>query len=262
MRYCKEFLGRKLRFRVRNGIFENRRTQVQRFNYICKPFFIMKRYLLVLIFIGTSTLGYSQLMEAGVFIGGSNYIGDIGSTTYVNPNKIAIGGVAKFNWTPRIAFRGTLIYSRIHADDAKSNTSFRQNRGLSFSNSVLEGALGIEFSFYKYNMSKLGYRSTPYIIAQVGASNYSIVGADGTEKRTTSLVLPVGIGYKMPLARNVGIAFESSVRYTFKDVIDGNNHSLPASSFGNPNSDDWYVFTGISIVYAFGRPGCYKDHLF
>ncbi|MCK0129929.1 DUF6089 family protein [Flavobacteriaceae bacterium F08102] len=222
----------------------------------------MKKYLLIIFFIGTSTIGYSQLIEAGLFMGGSNYIGDIGSTTYVNPNRLAIGAVAKYNWTPRIAFRGTLIYTSLHANDAKSNTPFRQNRNLRFTNSLLEGALGIEFSYYKYNMSKLGYRSTPYIIAQIGASNYSIVGSDGVQKRNTSLVLPLGVGYKMPLARNIGIAFESSFRYTFKDDIDGNNHSLPSANFGNPNSDDWYVFTGISVVYAFGRPGCYKDHLF
>ncbi len=66
----------------------------------------------------------------------------------------------------------------------------------------------------------------------------------------------------MKLARNIGIALETSFRYTFKDVIDGNNHEIPDFDFGNPNTDDWYVFTGISVVYAFGRPGCYKDNSF
>lgn len=222
----------------------------------------MKKQLLILIIICSSNLGYAQLIEAGAFIGGSNYIGDIGSTQYINPNRIAVGGIVKFNWTPRIAFRGTAIFTRLHAADAKSDTQFRRGRGLQFSNSVIEGALGIEFSFFKYNMSKTGYTKTPYIIAQIGASNYSIRGDDGAKKRVTSIVIPVGVGYKMPIYRNIGIAFETSVRYTFKDVIDGNNHALPSASFGNPNSDDWYVFTGISVVYAFGRPGCYKDHLF
>ena len=29
----------------------------------------------------------------------------------------------------------------------------------------------------------------------------------------------------------------------FKDGIDGNNHTIPERSFGNPNSNDWYVFS-------------------
>ncbi|RPD95974.1 hypothetical protein EGM88_10925 [Aureibaculum marinum] len=220
----------------------------------------MRQRLLVYIFIFVTSVSSAQLYEAGAFIGGSNYIGDIGSEYYIQPNRIAIGGIAKFNFTPRITFRATGLYTRLHDDDVRAQSNFRQNRGLKFRNSILEASLGVEFSFFKYSLNKTGFTQTPYIIAQIGAVNYSSVNDDGNKTRTTSLVLPVGIGYKMKLMENVGIAFESSIRYTFKDNIDGNNHNLvgnPNHTFGNPNSDDWYVFTGITIVYAFGRPGCY-----
>ena len=39
--------------------------------------------LLFLIFILNS--GYSQNNEIGIFFGGTNYIGDVGPTTYINP---------------------------------------------------------------------------------------------------------------------------------------------------------------------------------
>ena len=220
----------------------------------------MKKQFLIYIFTLTTTVVSAQLFEAGAFLGGSNYVGDIGSTIYINPNRIAIGGIAKFNYTPRITFRGTMIYTRLHASDNKAQSSFRQNRvpPLLFSNSIVEGSLGIEFSFFKYSLSKVGYTHTPYIIAQIGAVNYSVNSINAEKKRVTSLVFPFGIGYKMKLARNIGIAFETSFRYTFKDVIDGNNHEIPGLDFGSANSDDWYTFTGITIVYAFGRPGCYS----
>ena len=220
----------------------------------------MKKQFLISLFILTTSVVTAQLYEVGAFLGGSNYIGDIGQTTYINPNTIAIGGVAKFNYTPRITFRGTLIYTNLQSNDADSNNNFRRNRqpSLGFKNRILEGAIGIEFSFFKYSLSKVGYTHTPYIIAQVGAVNYASVSEDATTKRVTSMAFPFGVGYKMKLAQNVGIAFETSFRYTFKDVIDGNNHEIPGFDFGDPNNDDWYVFTGITVVYAFGRPGCYK----
>jgi len=228
------------------------------FIYICKPFLKMKKQFLFYIFILTTSVVSSQLYEIGGFLGGSNYIGDIGSTQYINPNTLALGGVAKFNWTPRITVRGTMIYTKLQGDDSKSDNDFRINRGRSFKNNILDAALGIEFSFFKYSLSKIGFSQTPYIIAQIGAVNYSQISDDATTKRITSLVIPFGLGYKMKLAQNVGIALETSVRYTLKDNIDGNNHNVGAPyDFGNPNSDDWYVFTGITVVYAFGRPGCY-----
>ena len=219
----------------------------------------MRKRLLFNIFILITSISSAQLYEAGVFLGGSNYIGDIGSEYYIQPNRIAIGGVAKFNYTPRITFRATGLYTRLSDNDSRAQSSVRQDRGLQFRNSILEAALGVEFSFFKYSLNKTGFTQTPYIIAQVGAVNYSTIGPDGGKKRTTSVVFPIGLGYKMKLMENVGIALETSFRYTFKDVIDGNNHEIDDSrfTFGNPNSDDWYVFTGITIVYAFGRPGCY-----
>ncbi len=220
----------------------------------------MKKQFLVYIFTLTASIASAQMFEVGGFLGGSNYIGDVGSTKYINPNRIAIGGIAKFNWKPQITFRGTLMYSRLYASDIKAESAFRRNRRptLKFRNSIVEGSIGIEFSFFKYNLSRRGHTQTPYIIAQIGAVNYSIVSKNSEKKRVTSLVFPLGAGYKMQLVRNVGIAFETSFRYTFKDVIDGNNHEIPGLDFGSANNDDWYVFTGITLVYAFGRPGCYS----
>ncbi len=220
----------------------------------------MKKQFLFYILLIITSISSAQLYEVGLFLGGSNYVGDIGSEFYIEPNRIAVGGIAKFNFSPRITFRGTAIYSKIHDNDIHAQSNFRKNRGLSFSNTLVEGSLGIEFSFFKYSLSKTGFMQTPYIIAQIGAANYTVVSKDAKVKRVSSMVLPIGVGYKMKLAENISIALETSFRYTFKDVMDYNNHAIvgdPEYTFGNPKSDDWYVFTGITITYAFGRPGCY-----
>ena len=47
----------------------------------------------------------AQIHEIGVFLGGSNYIGDIGPTTYVAPNNLAFGLLYKWNKSARHSWR-------------------------------------------------------------------------------------------------------------------------------------------------------------
>jgi hypothetical protein len=219
----------------------------------------MKKQILGILFSLCSMVSFAQINEIGVFLGGSNYIGDIGRTNYIYPNNYAIGGIYKWNMHPHYSLRSTFTYAKISADDTDSENSFREFRGLNFTNTVLELSAGIEYHFFKYNLSKIGFTHTPYIIVEAGVANY-----DTREKgRTFNFMMPFGLGYKTKLARNVGIAFETTFRYTFKDDIDGYPNDPESINIQiNPDNNDWYVFTGITIVYAFGRPGCYTGHFF
>ena len=224
----------------------------------------MKKHILVFVFLLSSLGSFAQINELGVFLGGSNYIGDIGSTRYIWPNDYAIGGIYKWNMNPHFTIRATYTYAKISGDDAKSGNSFREARGLAFSNSLHELAGGIEYHFFKYSLSKIGYTQTPYIIIEAAVANY----ATRDDGRIFNFTVPFGFGYKTKLATNVGIAFETSFRYTFRDDIDGYPTYANVDVDGNPidvdgsiqinaNNNDWYVFTGITIVFAFGREGCY-----
>ena len=73
------------------------------------------------------------------------------------------------------------------------------------------------------------------------------------------------------------MSFETGFRYTNTDYIDYNvgeftdrfkeslaDGSLDGSEYnkrvyGNTSNKDWYVVTGISLTYSFGRPACYCD---
>ncbi len=230
---------------------------------------MMKKTLFTFSFLLSFCINFAQINEAGVFLGGSNYIGDIGRTNYIYPNNYAVGAIYKWNMHPQYSIRATYTYSKVSGDDIKSNNSFRQFRGLRFENSVHELAAGIEYHFFKYNLSKIGHTHTPYIIIEAAIANYSKVEYESTingsvaiNKRTFNFALPFGIGYKTKLAPNVGIALETSFRYTFNDQIDGYPQILDGAEINYSNGNDWYVFTGITIVYAFGRPGCYSGNDF
>ena len=95
----------------------------------------MKYLAAVILLIGCSLTSLSQTYEIGGFLGGSNYIGDIGKTNYIAPNNLAFGGIFKWNRSARHSFRGTIILSDISGDDAESSEERRKQRGYSFKNS-------------------------------------------------------------------------------------------------------------------------------
>lgn len=221
----------------------------------------MVKKILFIALLGITSITNAQIYEAGIFIGGSNYIGDVGSEYYIAPNNFAVGVIYKYNLNSRIALRGTFTYTQIKADDTKSKNAARKLRGLSFTNSIKELAIGTEFSFFEYGN---GYKnnSTPYILLEFAAFNYNIVSNETAPnqynyKNETSYSIPLGLGYKTKLGYNVALGLEIGARYTFVDDIDYNNKSITSLQFGNPNSNDWYVFSGINLVYTFGRPACY-----
>ena len=215
---------------------------------------MMKKIVFVILIFCCSNSIFAQINEAGIFLGGSNYIGDIGRTNFIYPNSFAIGGLYKWNMHPHYSLRASYIYSKVTANDADSKNSFRKYRGLDFSNDVHEFTAGIEYHFFKYSLGKTGYTNTPYLFFEAGAVNYG--NPDGG--RSFNFAMPFGAGFKTILAPNVGIGFETGFRYTFKDDIDGYPNDLTSTNIQiNPNNNDWYVFTGITVVFAFGREGCY-----
>ena len=223
----------------------------------------MKKYIFFIAFICLTTRSEGQVNEVGIFIGGSNYIGDIGSEYYINPNDLMGGLIYKWNFNPRIALRGTFTYAQISADDDDATNSERLNRGLRFNNSIKELAFGFEFNYFEYNLDDYRQTHTPYLLFEVAAFNYNVVSEEtGPQeydyKSKTSFAIPFGIGYKTKLFQDFAIALELRMRYTFEDDLDYNNQEINSLQFGNPNSDDWYMLTGISIVYSFGRPACYS----
>jgi len=221
----------------------------------------MEKKFLFIVFLWMTSITSAQIHEAGVFIGGSNYIGDLGSEYYIAPNDFAVGVIYKYNLNPRIALRGTFTYAQITADDTKSKNAARKLRGLNFTNTIKELAIGTEFSFFEYgNGSK--NNSTPYILLEFAAFNYKVAKNEVAPnqynyKNETSYSIPFGLGYKTKLGYNIALGLEVGVRYTFKDNLDYNNKVIPSLQFGNPDNNDWYVFSGINLVYTFGRPACY-----
>ncbi|NDP26077.1 MAG: hypothetical protein GZ087_01430 [Flavobacterium sp.] len=205
----------------------------------------------------------AQIHEIGVFVGGSNYIGDVGSTTYISPNKPAMGLLYKWNKSPRLAYRFSINGAYIYANDIDSNEPGRNLRGFHFRNSIKEVSLGLEFNFFDFNLHEVERKYTPYVHSGLSyfrshdayLSSGQIVMLD---HHSGALAIPMTLGIKSNVFPHVILAMEIGARYTFTDNLDGSNPKDEIfPKFGNINNNDWYVFSGLTLTYTFGNKPCY-----
>lgn len=227
----------------------------------------MKRFLVVLLICVFAEMD-AQSYEIGVFAGGANTIGDVGRTNYILPSDIAIGGIFKWNRAKRYAWRASMIYGKFTADDAKSNLESRQQRGFVAKNSVLEASAGLEFNFVEYNLHKLGPAFTPYLYTGLTYFRYDYNYFDAGQmidvgQKDGNFAIPMTVGAKLRLNPFLILGAEIGARYTFTDNLDASNpkklnvsQQLENLTFGNIFSDDWYVFSGLTLTYTFGRKPC------
>lgn len=207
----------------------------------------------------------AQIHEIGVFLGGSNFIGDVGKTNYISPNELAIGILYKWNKSPRHSYRFSYTQSKISGNDLDSEVPGRNQRGYKFENNIKEISAGLEFNFFDFNLHEiLKKKITPYVYSGLVYFAYDeLYVINGVTKKDYSegaLAIPMIVGVKSNVFENLVVGFEVGARYTFTDNLDGSlpkNKNLESLKFGNINSNDWYVFTGFTITYTFGEKPCY-----
>jgi hypothetical protein len=228
----------------------------------------MRFYTVLFLVLFSPFFMQSQTYEIGGFLGMANYIGDVGKTTYIAPATPVFGGLFKWNRSPRHSFRGSITFAQIQGDDSKSKDAKRVERGYKFENSLVELTLGLEYTFWEFSMYSGQPAHTPYLFTGISYFRYNSLAKRSDDViiengKAGSVAIPMVVGYKATLGTNFVIAAEIGARYTFTDNLDGSNPNKVKGefqdnlSFGNINNNDWYVFTGITLTFTFGRKPCY-----
>ncbi len=217
----------------------------------------------------------AQTYEIGVQLGRTNFVGDVGNTTIIRPIDTGFGLIARWNRSKRHSFRASLSYLSISADDDNASGERRQARSFEFENSVKELSIGIEYTFWEWDLHSGEKQTTPYLYTGINAISYgdlALTPAPDRELRafddTFGVAIPIVLGVKTNIGRHFVMSFELGARYAFTDNLDGSNptnldlSSVPGGSgtilnFGNANNNDWYFFNAISLTYTFGRRPCY-----
>ena len=157
------------------------------------------------------------------------------------------------------------MYGSLKADDAESDDESRQVRGYAFSTNMLEAGVGIEYTFWDFNLHEsFNKPATPYLHTGIKAFTHDIYwprnGRLDSFDNEFDFAIPLTLGFKFALGTSLIAGAEITANYTFIDHMDGSvqeaNPDRPPY-FGNRSNDDWYMFTGITLTYTFGRRPCY-----
>jgi hypothetical protein len=226
----------------------------------------------------------AQILETGVFVGSSYYLGDINPGMHFSQSRPAFGVVARYNYGNRWAIRANLLFGRVLAKDSISGDKLR---GLSFQSNITEFSALVEFNFLPYETGNDKMKYTPYIFGGIGlfffnptdisGNNLRKKGTEGQKENNLyslrGVTIPFGLGFKYSLTEKIGLGLEWGMRKTFTDYIDDVSTTYyldaatskdpnlkfsdptllhkPGQERGNPNTNDWYNFFGLSVTYKF-----------
>lgn len=105
-------------------------------------------FLIPLFFLAQNVMG--QRLELGLFLGGSNYQGDLASSQYkvvVKQINVAFGGYLKYHFNESWALKLQVLSTELEADDANSSIQAIKQRNLRFFSPLLDASLRMEWHF-------------------------------------------------------------------------------------------------------------------
>lgn len=227
-----------------------------------KSFVIKTRDLFLIVFLLSVNFSFSQLYETGISYGKSNFIGDVGETTFVNPTDDAYGIIFKWNRSPRHSYRFSYFKSKLSANDLESKDPRRIERAYNFNTPINEFSMGMEFNFFDFDLHDKNTLFSPYLFSGLVYTSIQeqllINDQIQTLNKSKSFFgLPMLVGFKNRMYNNLIFFIEIGARYTFTDEIDGNFNRENDFNFGNLNNNDWYLFSNFGVTYTFGKNPCY-----
>jgi len=248
----------------------------------------MKKSLLIPVFALSGMMAFAQTAEVGLFGGLSYYLGDINPGIHFLAPKPAYGAVARVNLDSRWVIKANAYRGEIKGDDSQGQTN--DQRGLKFESKITDISLTAEFNFFDYYTGSRRNIISPYIFGGIGMVIFNPV-ADGIELRIigtegqnigfdgrkpynkVAFSIPFGLGVKYSINKRLCLAAEWGLRKSFTDYLDDVSTTYyldgpeitdpeellsdptqlhqPYQERGNPETNDWYNFTGITLTYKF-----------
>lgn len=179
--------------------------------------------------------------ELGFFLGGTNFIGDVGNYGIHMPQGLVVGANYRHQFDYHYGIRGQFHFGQIANDDANSNMPDRMFRNLHFRSNIYEGSIIGEVNFFEYKAGSRRKNHSPYLFgglaltwfnpqAQYEGEWYDLQPL-GTEGQRTSAnpgnfypkatwAIPFGLGYRFNMGGKWSMSIETGFRRTFTDYMD------------------------------------------
>ncbi len=210
----------------------------------------MKRCFNVLLcLLMTGSTISAQNLEAGFFLGASNYQGDLQPTHFLfGESKIAYGGFIKYPVLEYLSIRASITKGTISGEDLNSSiSSGRRSRNLNFRSDILDFGIQAEFHpltlikrekkiISPYVMSGIsGFTFNPeafyidryYSLAPLGTEGQYLAGSGVSPYSRFQVAIPAGVGLAIKISDYNSISLEFGIRKTFTDYLDDVSGSYP-----------------------------------
>lgn len=259
---------------------------------------------IILLVIVSGSIVKAQNWEGGLFVGASNYRGDLAPHVAPKETHPAIGFFVKRNLSQFFSFAISAKQGTISGDD--ENFDHLQDRNLSFESEITEVSAIFEFNFFPFLKGLKPDQFTPYVYSGLAFFRFEpTTRLDGTtydlrEFRTEGQgvtsdapsqysrfqpAIPIGGGFKLQLNRRLNLTWKLGYRATFTDFLDDVSTDFPGKDAlanskgstavrlsdrsadewftgkgkqrGNPQNNDWYLFTGFTFSYNIENPDCF-----
>jgi hypothetical protein len=197
----------------------------------------------------------AQYVEIGATVGGTSYVGDLQKfKPEIGSFGPTVSLMARWNRSPRLAFRATALYGSFNATDYRAFGTLH-DRNLEVQTKLYELAVCAEYNVLPFDVMD-GKTSSPYLFVGVGGlyfnpqARYEGKFIDlrplGTEGQLLEggktyspfqVVIPMGLGIKLALWQRLSVGFEFGIRQTFTDYLDdvsGNYPNIDVLSKQNP----------------------------
>jgi outer membrane protein OmpA-like peptidoglycan-associated protein len=207
--------------------------------------------------------------EVGIFVGMGTIFGDVPKDNIeaLAASKPAIGLAITRHLTQTLALRGSVFYANLK--DSQTFLNITESRTIGYELKLLEfsGALLFEplSERRRQEIGRFKKIISPYAFIGVGGNfgkpttfyeNIKItpnINKDNLEKEDKRANLLIGGGVKYDLSPKLSIGLEVGIRPTFNDLLDGISYA------GNPDKNDWYGFSGLTVNYRIGEPDADGD---
>jgi hypothetical protein len=220
--------------------------------------------LFIFIFFALPFMTNAQTHELGVQIGLMNYRGELAPVINYQDTRQGWGFFYRANISKAVSLRLNGLYGSIAADDKKSTDKFALERNHQFRTNLWEISGVLEYNFLNFRNEgrKLRERQqnfTPYLSGGIGYMQFRPFFNTNPNYDTYSVIMPLGVGIKFAVGKyfNVGAEFVSRITFTkYLDdlgVITNKNQIVPNNPkyyTGNPNRNDAYFFTNITLSYV------------
>ena len=219
----------------------------------------MVRFLILLLcLIPLSTK--AQFLEFGGGIGASNYTGDLNSSPRLLQSKLAGTAIYRMNFSDVLSVRFSATAGNISGNDENPVDVLGELRDQSFNHLIIEGSMAFEYHFLSYRSEKERNKFAPYAMLGFGFANVRNVERTYQDFNNLQPVVPMGGGVKYLLSKRLTLTGELGARRTFFDYLDGisdNDITIKSSyQFGNPNDQDWYFFSTLTLTYVLYKIPC------